>query len=165
VSILLAGAFGAACLLLLAAGAAKVVDPIRTVGALAALGWSAPSGAVRLAAAAEAVVGAAGLAVGGAAVAVAVAVSYLAFAVFVVAAMRSGTPVGSCGCLGAVDTPPRVGHVVTNVVLAGGTAVALASGEADALLDAGAAAGAVAVALAAGAYLVMTRRPPAVRLR
>jgi hypothetical protein len=47
-----------------------------------------------------------------------VALSYLAFAAFVVAALRRGTMVGSCGCFGREDTPPHVSHVVLNLVLA-----------------------------------------------
>lgn len=152
-----AGAFGAACLLLLAGGAAKVVDPGRTAGALAALGWPASPGSVRAGAAFEAVLGALGLAVGGPVVAAIVALSYLAFTAFVVAALRADTPVGSCGCVGAVDTPPSGAHAVSTLALAGGTLAALFAGEAGPLVDAGGPAVAVAVALVAGAYLLMTR--------
>lgn len=157
-SVVLSGALGAACLLLLAGGAAKVVEPVRTVGALAALGRPVSPTVVRSGAAVEALLGAGGLVVGGPLVATAVALSYVAFAAFVVAALRSGSPVGSCGCLGAADTPPSLGHVLSNVALAGGAAAALAADEVRPLVDAGAAAGVVAAVLAAGAYLVMTRR-------
>ena len=48
-----------------------------------------------------------------------VAVSYLAFAGFVIVALRSGAPISSCGCFGKVDTPPSVVHVVLDVAFAG----------------------------------------------
>jgi hypothetical protein len=61
------------------------------------------------------VVGAWALALGGVAPAVIIAASYLAFAAFVAAAMRSRTPVSSCGCFGEVDAPPTAGHIAINV--------------------------------------------------
>ena len=48
-----------------------------------------------------------------------VAVSYLAFAGFVVVALRSGKPISSCGCFGKVDTPPSPVHVVLDLAFAG----------------------------------------------
>jgi Methylamine utilisation protein MauE len=112
-------------LLLLGAGAAKVVEPRRTVGALRALGWPSSPRLVRAGAVAEALLGAAALVVGGPVVGVLVAASYVGFAVFVAAALRSGTPIGSCGCFGEADTPPRLGHVGTNLALAAGGLAAL----------------------------------------
>jgi hypothetical protein len=55
--------------------------------------------------------------------ALAVATSYLAFAGFVLAALRRDVPLSSCGCFGVQDTPPSPGHVILNVAAA---AVALA---------------------------------------
>src|SRR5690606_40132872 len=98
---------GAAGLLLLAAGGAKVVDPSRTAGALAAVGLPVAPALVRAGAAAEAVLGAVVLAVGGRLPAARVAVSYLAFAAVVAVALRAGRPVGTFGCFWPPGTPPR----------------------------------------------------------
>ena len=57
-----------------------------------------------------------------------VTASYVAFAVFVIAAMRSRTPVSSCGCFGEVDAPPTWLHVVLN---GGAAAVALLAALTD----------------------------------
>ena len=159
----LAAVLGAAALLLLAAGGAKVVDPSRTAGALAALGWRVPPAAVRAGAVAEAVVGALGLVVGGATVAVVVALSFAGFAVFAAVALASGTPVGTCGCFGRADTPPRLAHVVVDALLAAG-AVLAAAGDAPPLLDAPLLAWPLAGALATAAYLVLTGGPAALGL-
>ena len=72
---------------------------------------------------------------GGAVVWALVAASYLAFAAFVVAALRRGTMLGSCGCFGREDTPPHWSHVALNLALAG-IAVALATQGDPAPLDA-----------------------------
>ncbi|HKE74073.1 MAG TPA: MauE/DoxX family redox-associated membrane protein [Acidimicrobiales bacterium] len=120
------GAALVAALVLAGAGALKVVDPAPTAGALRALGVPAPGWVVRVGAAAELVLGVLAVVVGGAVVWVLVALSYLAFAGFVVAALRAGTMVGSCGCFGRVDTPPHPLHVVVDLALAaaaGGAAV------------------------------------------
>ncbi|HEX6419848.1 MAG TPA: MauE/DoxX family redox-associated membrane protein [Acidimicrobiales bacterium] len=152
---------GAGALLLLAAGALKLVDPSRTAGALAALGWPASPALVRSGALVEAVAGAAALVVGGRVLAALVALSYAGFAAFVVAALRSGTPVGSCGCLGRADTPPRWSHVAVDAALATG---ALAGVVAGAPPLAGAAPGEIAAAgaLAVLAYVALTARAPVV---
>jgi uncharacterized membrane protein YphA (DoxX/SURF4 family) len=148
-------ALGAASLLLLAAGALKVADPTRTVGALRALGRPVPPAVVRAGAGAEALLGAAGLVGGGRAVAALVAASFTAFAAFVAVALRSGAPVGSCGCFGSADTPPSPLHVVVNLALAtGATWAALVS--AGPLVDAPTWAWLAAVAVAGAAYLALT---------
>jgi hypothetical protein len=149
---------GAGALLLLAAGAAKVADPTRTAGALAAvLGrpvLSAPA-VVRAGALAEAALGAATLVVGGWVTAALVGVSYAGFAAFVAAALRSGAPVGTCGCFGRPDTPPRPLHVAVDAAFAvAGLAGAVAG--VGPLLSAGPVAIAAAVALAGAGYLVLT---------
>jgi hypothetical protein len=124
-----------AALLLVVAGAAKVVDPSRLAGALDVLGWPSSPLLVRLGAAGELLLGAATLVVGGQALALLVAASYLGFALFVMAALRSGTPIATCGCFAQADTPPRPAHVVIDVLLAAG-AVTAAATEAPALFDA-----------------------------
>jgi hypothetical protein len=121
--------------LLVVAGAAKVVDPAMTVGALRALGLPSAPVLVRAGAAAELVLGTWAITVGGAAAWGLVAASYLAFAAFVVAALRAGTMVGSCGCFGREDTPPHPVHVVLDLVLAGVAGAAAVRGL-DAPLDA-----------------------------
>jgi hypothetical protein len=148
---------GAAALLLLGAGAAKVVEPNRTVGALAALGWPASPGVVRAGAAVEAVIGAATLAVGGRALAAAVAVSYAGFVVFVVTALRSDVPIGTCACFGRPDTPPRMLHAVIDAGFAGAAVAGAAIGAAP-LVEAGPAAALGAVVVAIAAYLALTHR-------
>jgi hypothetical protein len=114
----------AGAVLLLVAGALKVADPSRTAGALAALGWPSSPVLVRVGAAAEVVIGASALVVEGPVPAALVAASYLGFAVFVTAALMSGTPIGTCGCLGRVDTRPHPLHVAVDLVLAAGALAA-----------------------------------------
>ncbi len=46
------------------------------------------------------------------------AAAYLAFAVFVVAALGSNVPLQSCGCFGQADTPPSAAHVVLDLAAA-----------------------------------------------
>jgi hypothetical protein len=149
---------GAGALLLLAAGAAKVVEPTRAAGALAALGWPSSPLLVRAGAAAEAVVGASALVVGGRLPAALVGVSYACFAAFVVVALRSGTPIGSCGCFGAADTLPRRAHVAVDAVLAAAGLVGAVAGV-DAVVAATAPVVVAAVVLAGLAWLVLTARP------
>jgi hypothetical protein len=69
--------------------------------------------------AAELALGIAAVVVGGAALWWAVAASYLAFGAFVVAALRHGTMIGSCGCFGREETPPHWSHVALDAGLAG----------------------------------------------
>jgi len=107
-----------AAALLAVAGALKVVDPEMTVGALRGLRLPSSPLAVRAGAAAELALGAAAIAVGGPALWWAVAASYVAFAAFVVAALRAGTMVGSCGCFGREETPPHPVHVALDLGLA-----------------------------------------------
>jgi hypothetical protein len=148
---------GAAALLLLAAGAAKAADPSRTAGALAAvLGRPVPAApaVVRAGALAEATLGAATLVAGGRLLPALVGLSYAAFATFVVAALRAGAPVGTCGCFGRADTPPRPLHVAVD---AGFAAAGLAGAVVglDPLLSAGPAAIVGAVVLAGAGYVAL----------
>jgi hypothetical protein len=127
-----------AALLLAFAGAAKAVDPAMTVGALRALGLPASRTWVRVGAAGELVVGLLAAAGGWAWIWWLVAASYLAFAAFVIAALRAGTMVGSCGCFGRDDTPPHPVHVVVDIALAttAATAAVLGVVPLDAIADA-----------------------------
>jgi hypothetical protein len=124
-----------AALLIAVAGAAKAADPTMTVGALRALGLPTSPQLVRAGAAAELALGLLAIVVGVPALWWLVAASYLAFAGFVVAALRAGTVIGSCGCFGREDTPPHVIHVVLDLALAG-VAVAAAVRDIGAPLDA-----------------------------
>ncbi len=125
----LAGPFAIAAALLAIGGALKAVRPGDTAHAIGVVGLRLPSflstrTAVRVGGLAEVIVGIGALVTGGAAFAVLVAVSYLAFAGFVVVALRSGKPISSCGCFGKVDTPPSSVHVVLDLAFA---AVAVAA--------------------------------------
>ncbi|MDT7572307.1 MAG: hypothetical protein QOE05_2481 [Actinomycetota bacterium] len=112
----------AAALLLVAAGAAKTIEPLSLVRALRAAGLRvrAPLLArwVRLFAAVEGVVGIAAVVRPGPLTATAVAISYAGFTAFVLRALRSGSPLASCGCFGKTDTPPTPGHAAVTAALA-----------------------------------------------
>ncbi len=140
-----------AAALLALAGAQKVVDPTMTVGALRALRLPSSATLVRAGSTLELALGVGAIAVGGAVLWSAVAVSYVLFAAFVVAALRKGTMIGSCGCFGREDTPPHWSHVVLNLALAAlaaANAVRSPAAPLDALVD-HPGAGAAVVALAA----------------
>jgi hypothetical protein len=133
VPVLLGPALAAAGLLALA-GAQKLLDPTMTVGALRALRLPASALLVRVGSAAELVIGAGAIAGGGAVLWALVGLSYLAFSVFVVAALRSETMIGTCGCFGRDETPPHVSHVALNLgfaAVAGAAAVAGVAGVDD----------------------------------
>ncbi|MFL6204395.1 MAG: MauE/DoxX family redox-associated membrane protein, partial [Acidimicrobiales bacterium] len=68
---------------------------------------------------AELALGLAAITIGGALLWWAVAASYVAFAAFVLAALRKGTMIGTCGCFGREETPPHWSHVGLNGLLAG----------------------------------------------
>jgi hypothetical protein len=156
----------AAAALLALAGAQKLVDPTMTSGALRALGLPSSKALVRLGSAAELALGVAAVTAGGALLWLLVGASYLAFAGFVVAALRAGTMIGSCGCFGREETPPHGSHVALNLVLAAlSVLIALQAPSAplDAVFDhpgAGIAVVAVAalsVVLLWAAYVVLPR--------
>jgi hypothetical protein len=155
-----------AATLLVVAGAQKIVDPAPAVGGLRALRVPAGRREVRCLAAVELVVGSVGIAAGGLAL-LPVSASYLAFTVYVVAAMRSGTQVSSCGCFGREDTPPSGVHVVLNVVFAASAAAAAASGDASVPLESPASTVAFLALAAIGAALAVvaySRLPRALSL-
>lgn len=129
----LAGPFAIAAALLAAAGAAKVIDPSMTAGALRRAGLRIPDYGVRAAALFELIVGAAALVIRNNVLASVVALSYLAFAAFVSYALMSGKPVGTCGCFGKADTPPSAVHVGINLALAAAAGAVAASGGVDVL--------------------------------
>jgi hypothetical protein len=108
--------FWVTCLVLAAAGAAKLADPAPTGTTLAALGLPGGAATARVVGGVEVVLALAGLAVGGPVVAGAVAAGYAAFAVVVLLARRRG--LASCGCFGARSAPPSTVHVLVNVASA-----------------------------------------------
>jgi len=113
----------AGALLLVAAGGAKTLDPLSLVRALRSAGLHvrAPVLArwVRVLAAVEALLGVVAIVHSTRVVALLVALSYAGFTAFVLRALRSGSPLASCGCFGKTDTPPTIGHVVVTALLAG----------------------------------------------
>ena len=124
----LAGPFAAAGALLALGGAFKVVRPRPTAGALRAVGAPGPIIGVRLLGAAEAVLGVAAVLTGAPALAALVAAAYLAFAAFVIVALRGGTALQSCGCFGEVETPPSGVHVLLDTAFAATALAAAAAG-------------------------------------
>jgi hypothetical protein len=112
----------AAALLLVAAGVTKAIEPLSLVRALRAAGLRvrAPLLArwVRVFAVVEALLGVLAVVRPGPLVAACVAISYAGFTAFVIRALRSGSPLASCGCFGKTDTPPTRGHAVVTAVLA-----------------------------------------------
>ena len=114
----LAGPYLVTAALLGAGGASKLVRPATTARALGTMGLPSSPALVRLGAGAELAVAAGALAGGGRVFALLVAVSYLAFAAFVLVALRRGVPLASCGCFGVADTPPTGVHVGINVAAA-----------------------------------------------
>jgi hypothetical protein len=155
-----------AALVLAGAGALKLVDPAMTVGALRALGLPSSPWLVRAGAGAELVLGVVAVVVGGTVPWALVAASYLAFAAFVVAALRAGTMVGSCGCFGREETPPHPVHVVVDLALAAAAAGAAVRGlvPLDALADAplqGVVVAVLSLAAAALVYVALVEVPRA----
>jgi hypothetical protein len=114
----LAGPFLVTVALLLAGGALKVVRPAFTARAMREMGLRVSPTVVRAGAMAELAVAAGALVGGGRPLAALVAASYAGFAAFVLAALRRGVPLSSCGCFGADDTPPTIVHLVLNVAAA-----------------------------------------------
>lgn len=123
--------FWVAALVIVAAGFLKVQDPDPLHRAMAKLSIESPVRSllpvfspfvVRILGTAEVVVGLWALSVGGRVVGMLMALSYLFFSVVVTAARRMG--VESCGCFGQRTSRPTITHVVLNVVLGVGSAVA-----------------------------------------
>jgi uncharacterized membrane protein YphA (DoxX/SURF4 family) len=127
------GIVSAGAVLLVIAGAQKLIDPWPAASALRQAKLPASRSLVRAGAGVEIVLGSLFLVMGTAVLSAAVAAVYLAFAGFVVVAMRAGVD-GSCGCFGREDTPPSWLHVVANGVVAA-AAVAYAVGDAGAPVD------------------------------
>lgn len=107
-----------ASLVMVAAGAAKVVRPGPTAIALRSSGIPAPELFVRVFALIELVVACDTLVEPALWSRLMLTFSYLAFAVFVGVALARDTPLASCGCFGEPDTPPTFAHLFVNLGLA-----------------------------------------------
>lgn len=156
-----AGPYLAACLLLVAAGGAKIGRPDPTRRALRdGLRLTLPTGAVRLAGGVEATLGATAVLTGRSATAFAVTATYLAFAAFTIASARSPHPT-NCGCFGAAGDGVPTGpvHVMVNLAAAASALVVATQG--------GLPAQRIAVTLLAGglAYATYLLLVPLPRLR
>ena len=121
--------YASAAVLLVIAGAVKVIRPATTAALIEDLGAPVrgPLTGPRLALAlgvVEIVLGLAALVAEIPAVALAVGLLYLVFAVVVIRAMSLGAT--SCGCFGRVDAPPTWFHVIGNTALAACSFVAVA---------------------------------------
>lgn len=110
----LAGPFYVAAFLLVVGGVAKLARPATAAAALRGAGLPGGRRTVRVAGAAEVVVGLAAIVTGSRLAAVALAVAYLGFTGFVVLAMRR-SGVSSCGCFGRADAPPGWIHVAVDL--------------------------------------------------
>lgn len=169
--------FAAAAVLLGVAGAPKVRDPGDLVRAVRSVGMPFGRGTVRAFAVGEVVVAVAALAVPSRLTAALLALTYAGFTAFVVAALRRGGVLSSCGCFGKADTPPTWAHAaVTGTASVVGLLVAIDPPGASpwsALADSGALAvvGFVALVALVGflAWQVMavlpTVQPSAIRSR
>ena len=130
--------FWVTCLVLVVAGASKLLEPSATGSTLQALGLPGGDALARLVGAVEVLLAMGGLVVGGPVFAAGVAVAYAAFAVVVVVARRRDLP--SCGCFGARSAPPSQVHVAVNsvsAVVAAAAAVTAPLPAADGLADLG----------------------------
>jgi hypothetical protein len=126
---------GAVLLALAAPG--KWRRPSSTTNALRALGLPSAPALVRLLAVGEVALGAAVLLAPTGPVLAALGLAYLAFAGVVVAALRSGSPLSSCGCFGRPDTPPTRTHLVVVLGLAAAALAAAATSGSAPVLEAG----------------------------
>jgi hypothetical protein len=118
----------AAAILLIGTGVMKGVRPDASAGALpgsVSPRWSRPI--ARGLGAVEIAIGLAVLIVGNRLAVAAMAALFAAFAGFTYFAIRSGA--SSCGCTGAVDSPPTGAHAAMNVAFASLAAVAAATSE------------------------------------
>jgi hypothetical protein len=161
----LSGPVYLAGLLLALGGAAKAVRPVPTAGALRSLHLPGPRWGVRVLGALEVVLGLAAVLSGARFLLVAVGCFYVAFAIFVLVALRSGTALQTCGCFGSVDTPPSMIHVGLDAALAAACLASGTGGQPTArafLADQPGAGIPMVLALAVGlylAYLLLTALP------
>ena len=155
---------GAALLALAAPG--KWRRPASTANALRALGLPSATVLVRLLAVGEVLLAAAVLIAPARLVLAALGLAYLGFAGVVVAALRSGSPLSSCGCFGRPDTPPTRTHLAVVLGLAVAALAAAATTGSASVVGAGVPvllAAAVATGLAWAALSVLPQVVAAAR--
>jgi uncharacterized membrane protein YphA (DoxX/SURF4 family) len=112
----LTGVFQILASVIVVGGIAKIASPDGFASLLRTLGLPGPRWLSRTSGVAEVLLGCLALVVGGRISAVLVAAAYTVFTVVVVLARRSGA--ASCGCFGAVASPPSNVHVVVNAASA-----------------------------------------------
>ena len=118
----------AACAVLGVAGIAKLRRPEPTMGALRAAHLPSRRAVVLVLGGAEVLLAITATTSGWAGLAVAVAVLHLGFAAFVVATLRRGGMLQTCGCFGSPDVPAGPIHVVVDLAVVV-VALAAAAGE------------------------------------
>lgn len=107
-------AFAVAAVLLVIAGAAKIVAPAQAVDSLRAAGASMPAIGVRALGTVEAAIGTAAALEPSAATAIALAVAYLGFCLFLLRLIRNGNRNLDCGCFGGSGAQATPAHVALN---------------------------------------------------
>jgi hypothetical protein len=154
------GPYLAATALLAVGGAPKTWSPADTTRALRAMRLPVTRPLVRAIGATEVLCAVAAVALPGRASALVIAGWYAVFAAVVALALRSRAPLASCGCFGAVESPPSVAHLLL-VVGASAVSVAVAVSGVETLLPSRPSYAVVVVGLGSLAawfgYLVMTR--------
>ncbi len=111
----LSGPLFVALVVLTLGGVLKIVRPDDTANAMRAMGLPSHRALVRSMGGAEVALGLSTLVWAMPILAFAVAVAYVAFAGFVLLALRRGLSIQSCGCFGRVDTPPSAAHLAVNL--------------------------------------------------
>ncbi len=154
------GPYLAAAALLAVGGAPKTWSPADTTRALRAMRLPVSRPVVRAIGAGEVASAIAAVALPGTVTALVVAGWYAVFAAVVVLALRTRAPLSSCGCFGAVESPPTPLHLLL-VTGACGLSLAVAAADVTSLLPDATSYAVVEIALAGLAtwfgYLVMTR--------
>jgi hypothetical protein len=143
----------AGALLLLLSGVQKLLHPLLAHRALRLTGLPSHPRAVRALGAAELVVGTGTLLLASRWWPAALAALYAGFAAFVVLALWRNTPLSSCGCFGAAETPPTPLHAGINAAIAA-VALLAATDPPDAPIEVVTDGGASAVGFAAGSLFV-----------
>jgi hypothetical protein len=121
---LVSAPFMVAAGLLVVAGVAKVRQPHGAQRVIEFLGLPLDIRGVQLLGAAEACLGVAAIVSGLRWVAIAVALAFACFAIVASWLLLSRADLPSCGCLGSLDTPPSLVHVVLSLLGVGAAGAA-----------------------------------------
>lgn len=114
----LSGPYLIAMSVLALGGLLKVVRPADTANAMRAMNLPASEGLARLMGIGEISIAFGAVIVPGPVLPTVAGLAYIAFTMFVAAALLRRIPIQSCGCFGRVDTPPSLAHVVVNLAAA-----------------------------------------------